>query len=89
MSKTVKVKLGLYVSDGGDGSVYAHIVKDEDTAQRFVDRELNEHGQAYSDGGASETEIEVDVETGEIINGMDLEEDIFVEYDDEEEEEDG
>ena len=77
--KTIKVKFGVHVSDGGDGSVGVTLYRDKQLAEAALEHEMEAYGQAYMDGGATSCEIEIDVETGEIVAGVDIE----VEKDDE------
>lgn len=79
MSKTIKVKFGVHVSDGGDGSVGVTLYRDETLAAEALDYEMSQCGQAHMDGGSSSCEIEIDVETGQIVGGVET---VIEKYDD-------
>jgi transcription elongation factor Elf1 len=67
--KTVKVTFATYVSDGSDGSVFCHLFKNEKLAERQGEADLKSCGQRF-EGDVSSFEIEVDVETGEVVSGV-------------------
>ncbi len=81
--KTVKVKFGIYVTDQGDGSIYPRVVATEEDAEKCVAHEMKLNGQCFDDGGASSHELTIDVETGEIVAGLEIDLEAFLEEEDE------
>ena len=71
--RTAKIRFGIHVTDGGDGSVGVTLYKTRELAEKALEREFEACGQAYMDGGASEETIEIDLDTGEIVAGVETE----------------
>ncbi len=55
----MKVRIYLYISDGGDGSVGVELANSLEEAEAAVEAELNYCGQAYCDGGATCIDVEI------------------------------
>jgi hypothetical protein len=67
--KTVKVTFATYVSDGDDGSVFCHLFANGKLAEGQGKLALKRYGKRF-EGDVSSFEIEVDVETGEVVSGV-------------------
>lgn len=65
----IKIKFGIYCRNNGDGSCSFLFYKDEATAQRASNRDMEEGGENFDEDVDSKT-LEIDTVTGEIVGGL-------------------
>jgi hypothetical protein len=56
----MKIKIPLHITDGGDGSVGVDAYKTMEEAQAALEKEMDDYGQAFYDGGANYVIIDTD-----------------------------